>query len=209
MSQCKPRLTKNLLIKNMLGFAYLWLLFVVAFMGLGLSVGAELYVTAQQREKERELLAVGRQFRQAIGRYYETQVVSNTTSQGQYPANLDDLLQDPRSLSTKRHLRKIFIDPMTGKAEWGLYKSGGRVIGVFSLSEKTSIKQDGFDFDDLGFRGKMKHSDWVFAYPADVLERLEPSGGLTVPTAINPIVSLPQTSPSPAKPNPDSSVTIK
>lgn len=53
------------------GFAYLWLLFTVAFMGVGLVVVAEVHAVAQQRDKERELLAIGHQFREALRRYQE------------------------------------------------------------------------------------------------------------------------------------------
>jgi type II secretory pathway pseudopilin PulG len=174
-------------------------------MGLGLSVGAEFYATTQQRDKERELLAQGRQFRQAIARYYETQVSPNAVNQKQYPTSLEDLLQDSRSLAVKRHLRKIFFDPMTGKAEWGLYQSGGRVVGVYSLSDKEPIKQDGFEADDTGFRGKTKYSEWIFAYPADALLRVESNTGSGAPqsAASSPAGGPSQAALNPAKTNPD------
>jgi type II secretory pathway pseudopilin PulG len=213
MNRCRQLLRSSTRAAFVSGFAYIWLLFVVAFMGLGLSVGAELNATSQQRDKERELLSLGRQFRQAIARYYETQPSPNAASQRQYPTSLEDLLQDSRSLAVKRHLRKIFIDPMTGKAEWGVYRSGGRVVGVYSLSDKEPIKQDGFESDDTSFRGKAKYSEWVFAYPADALVKLESNSGLAKPapdtpatpasspqlTASNPATGVPQTAPKPAK----------
>jgi type II secretory pathway pseudopilin PulG len=213
MNRCRQLLRSSTRAAFVSGFAYIWLLFVVAFMGLGLSVGAELNATSQQRDKERELLSLGRQFRQAIARYYETQPSPNAASQRQYPTSLEDLLQDSRSLAVKRHLRKIFIDPMTGKAEWGVYRSGGRVVGVYSLSDKEPIKQDGFEADDIGFRGKAKYSQWVFAYPADALAKLESNTSLARPapdtpttpasspqlTASNPATGAPQTAPKPAK----------
>jgi type II secretory pathway pseudopilin PulG len=151
-----------------LGFAYLWLLFAIAVIGLSLSLASEVYVISLQREKEKELLAIGRQFRQAIGHYYETKTQGNRS---EYPSSLDDLLLDPRSLTPKRHLRKIFVDPITGKAGWGLFKVGGRVAGVYSLSEKVPIKQAGFEADDAVFAGKKKYSEWVFTYPADLVNR--------------------------------------
>jgi len=157
------------------GFAYLWLLLLVAFMGLSLTIGVQFYSTSVQRDKEYELLAIGRQFRAAIGRYHETQraAASGENRGGDYPATLDDLLKDNRSLSTQRHLRRVFVDPMTGKPEWGLLIVGGRIVGVHSLSDKVPIKQDRFEADDMGFRGKQKYSDWVFTYPSDLLVRQE------------------------------------
>ena len=179
-----------------LGFAYLWLLFVVAFMGVGLSLGAEVYVTSQQRDKEQALLSTGRQFRQAIGRYYETQTASNPATAQRYPASLEDLLKDPRANGVQRHLRQVFVDPMTGKAEWGLYKVAGRVAGVYSLSGKLPIKQDGFEADDAGFRGSERHSDWVFTYPSDLLTKQPAAGGAANSAGLAaPAASLPASSP--------------
>ena len=169
------------------GFSYFWLLFLVAFLGIGLALTSEMLTTAQQRDKERELLAIGHQFRQAIGSYYEVQqgnsqisatqnssttataTVSSLSKLRQYPTSLEDLLQDQRSQTTKRHLRKIFVDPMTGKAEWGLYMQGGKIVGIFSLSERQPIKMDGFEANDASFRQKTKYAEWIFAYPSDAV----------------------------------------
>jgi len=148
--------------------AYLWLLLLVAMMGVSLVVGVEFYTTSVQRDKEVELLAIGHQFRSAIGRFYETQRAGGQGDKGEYPATLDDLLKDNRSLALRRHLRRVFVDPMTGKAEWGLLKVGGKIVGVHSLSDKMPIKQDRFEAEDMGFRGKEKYSDWVFTYPSDL-----------------------------------------
>jgi type II secretory pathway pseudopilin PulG len=167
------------------GFSYLWLLLLIAILGFGLTIASEFLVTAQQRDKERELLAIGHQFRQAIASYYEFQnpAVVNSASQAttatganpanrrEYPSSLDNLLLDERSLVPKRHLRKIFVDPMSGKSEWGLYKQGGRIVGIFSLSEKEPIKVDGFEANDGSFRQKTKYSEWIFAYPSDFVDR--------------------------------------
>ncbi len=152
------------------GFAYLWVLFLVAFLGLSLTAAVEVDATNVQREREKELLSIGRQFRVAIGRYYETQL---TAGRREYPAELADLLRDKRVPGIKRHLRQVFVDPMTGKSEWGLVKIGGRIVGVHSLSEKLPIKQDGFEADSANLRGKKKYSEWVFTYPADLVVQLE------------------------------------
>lgn len=150
------------------GFSYLWVLLLVALMGIGLTVAAEIDATAAQRDKEQQLLAIGRQFRTAIERYHEASNVK------EYPASLDDLLVDPRVPGVRRHLRKIFVDPMTGRAEWGLVKVAGRIVGVHSLSERQPIKQANFEADDFGFTGRSKYSEWVFTYPADFNEATMP-----------------------------------
>lgn len=148
------------------GFAYLWTLLLVAFMGIGLTVGAEVYSTSVRRDKEKELLFIGHQFRDAIGRYYEGLLQGGARV---YPVTLDELLQDTRSPGARRYLRKRFVDPMTGKAEWGLVIIGGRIVGVHSLSEQEPIKVDNFEPADAAFRGKKKYYEWVFTYPADLM----------------------------------------
>jgi hypothetical protein len=152
------------------GFSYLWLLLLVAFMGVGLTLAVEIDSTAVQRDREKELLAIGRQFRSAIERYHATRL---SPGKHEYPATLEDLLRDNRVPGIRRHLRKVFVDPMTGKAEWGLVKVGGRIVGVHSFSEKMPIKQDGFEVQDVGLRGKTSYAQWVFAYPADMVLKLE------------------------------------
>lgn len=142
------------------GFSFLWTLLLVAFLGLSATTAVEVSSTLTQREQERELLSVGRQFRAAIARYHESTVVAG---QKQYPATLDALLLDDRSPGVTRHLRKVFVDPMTGKVEWGLVHIGGRIVGVHSLSEKVPIKQDGFDPEESSFRHRRRISEWVFA----------------------------------------------
>lgn len=148
------------------GFAYLWLLFTVAFLGLGLVIAAEVNSVAVQRDKEAELLSIGHQFREALRRYNARQAGPGQ----QYPATLDELLQDPRTPGVTRHLRQVFVDPMTGRAEWGLLRVGGRIVGVHSLSEAEPIKQAGFDDDDQLFAQSKRYRDWVFTHPPTLLQ---------------------------------------
>jgi type II secretory pathway pseudopilin PulG len=139
------------------GYTYLTLIFAVAFMGAGLAAASSLWHTAQMREKERELLYVGDQYRKAIQLYY---------AQGnQYPKELVQLLRDQRVQGVRRYLRKLYRDPITGKSEWGFVKvPDGGIVGVYSLSEQTPFKQADFPKDYAEFTGKTKYSDWKFAY---------------------------------------------
>ena len=166
------------------GFTYLWVLLLVAFLGVGLTAAVQIDATAAQREREQELLAIGRQFQTALGRYVEQR--PGGVAERQYPATLDELLQDPRWPSLRRHLRKIFVDPMTGKAEWGLVLVGGRIAGVHSLSDRQPIKQDGFAPEQAGLRGKQKYSEWLFVYPPDLQQQGAPGAPGAVPAAANP-----------------------
>lgn len=153
----------------MKGFTYLWTLFAIAFLGVSMMLTTELWNTAIKRERERELIYVGNQFREAIGRYYET----TPGGAKQYPPSLDDLLKDPRFPETRRHLRKVFQDPITRKKEWGVLRLGGRIAGVYSLSKEAPIKTAGFSLTEASFQGRSKYSEWVFVYPADLLIRSE------------------------------------
>lgn len=147
------------------GFAYLWVLLSMAFLGVSLVLVADVYTTSARRDREAELLSIGRQFREALRRYHEAQFGNLK----QYPASLDDLLRDPRSPGVTRHLRQVFIDPMTGKAEWGLVRVNGRIVGIHSLSDETPIKQAGFDDDDVAFAQAGSYREWVFTYPPGLL----------------------------------------
>lgn len=164
------------------GFAYLWTLLAVAMMGVGLAVVGQVYSTSLQREKEQELLFIGRQFREALGRYH---AVRNIGGHEEYPGTLEALLQDPRSPAALRHLRRLYVDPMTGKAEWGLVRLDGKIVGMHSLSASTPLKQDGFEHAESSFKGAPHYSAWVFTYPADLLLKIEdsrsPSGSMQDP----------------------------
>jgi type II secretory pathway pseudopilin PulG len=139
------------------GFTYLALLLVIVVMGAVLGGTAEVWHTAAQREKERELLFAGNQFRMAIGAYYQ--------DHAKYPHELADLLKDSQYAATRRYLRKLFRDPITGGKEWGVVRRGdGGIVGVHSLSEKTPLKIAGFGTTGGSFDGAVKYSQWIFAY---------------------------------------------
>lgn len=138
------------------GFTYIGVLVLVAMMGMALALAGELWHSAQKREKEQELLFIGNQFRRAIAMY--------GANGGGNLQQLEDLLRDPRIPGVRRYLRRIYRDPMTGSAEWGLVRSGGNAItGVYSLSGDEPLKQAGFSAADRDFEGKKKYSEWVFA----------------------------------------------
>lgn len=148
------------------GFTYLWVLLTVALMGLGLALTAEMDSTLAQRDREKELLRIGHEFRAAIGHYHELQP---NGSKKEYPAAWEDLLKDNRMPGVYRHLRKIYVDPMTGKSDWEPVMLAGRIVGVRSKSDRATIKRDGFLPQDAGFIGKEHVNEWVFTFPADLL----------------------------------------
>jgi type II secretory pathway pseudopilin PulG len=109
-------------------------------------------------EKEKQLLFVGAEFRNAINSYF-----ANAPDAAKvYPATLNDLLLDKRMPNIKRHLRKIYLDPMTGKADWGVVKQQGRIVGIYSQSTLAPYKQSGFNAADLNFAGSRSYREWGF-----------------------------------------------
>jgi type II secretory pathway pseudopilin PulG len=156
-ARCKCRCPKG----RETGFTYLGLLAVIAAMGVLFAGAAQVWHVAMKREKEQELLFVGSQFREAIKRYYD----NSPALSRRYPSTLEELLSDPRYPSTQRYLRKIYADPVSGNANWGLVKGpSGEILGVYSLSEDEPIKKSNFSSSDKGFEGRMRYADWKFMY---------------------------------------------
>jgi type II secretory pathway pseudopilin PulG len=142
------------------GFTYLWTLLLVVLIGVGLAAQAEIISTAERREREQMLLFIGNEFRRAIGSYYQ-----QTPGQAkQFPPSLDALLRDERFPDLRRHLRRIYPDPMTGKAEWGLVIVGERIVGVHSLSDARPIKTGNFEPGDAALANAESYAKWIFSY---------------------------------------------
>jgi type II secretory pathway pseudopilin PulG len=149
------------------GFTYVGLLITVAVLGVGLAAIGQVWRTAAAREKERELLFIGDQYRTALRNYY----VGTPAGQSRYPRRLEDLVEDRRLPVMRRHLRRVYPDPITGGDQWGIVPSfDGGIAGVFSLSEQHPLKIAGFTDADERFGGAKHYSDWKFAYaaPAEV-----------------------------------------
>ena len=145
----------------MAGFTYIAMLVFVAVMGIGLGATGVLFHQQAQREKEKQLLFVGEQFRAAIGRYYE----NSPGSVKRYPPTLTDLLKDERYLSVQRHLRRVYVDPMTGKPDWVVIAApDGGIMGVHSAFAEKPIKSDAFPPDYEAFKDKGSYTDWKFQY---------------------------------------------
>jgi type II secretory pathway pseudopilin PulG len=150
-------------------------MFVVALTGITLAAAGQVWRTEARREKEKELMFVGDQFRQAIGSYYE----SSPEIPKRYPDSLEKLLLDNRFPTVKRHLRKIFLDPMTGSGEWGLIRQPGiGIVGVYSLSTQAPLKKTNFHARDASFKGAESYRDWKFIY--------SPGAGHTGPQPAQP-----------------------
>jgi type II secretory pathway pseudopilin PulG len=142
------------------GFTYIGILFAIALIGVGLAGIGTVWRTSAQRERERELLFIGHEFRRAIGRYY-----ASGGGGLRYPRELADLLNDQRFPVPRHHLRRLYRDPMTGEADWQLVRTpDGGITGVYSASPGVPIKRANFDPADAAFALAECYCDWQFIY---------------------------------------------
>ena len=150
------------------GFTYVGLLLLVAMSSAALAAAGSLWSIDARREKEADLLFIGEQFTDAIAAFRER------TPAGQmqrFPRSLDELVEDKRWPTTRRHLRQIYVDPMTASREWGLVKDpAGGILGVHSLSNATPLKRGGFPPEREDFAVAANYQEWRFVYVA-------PAGG--------------------------------
>jgi type II secretory pathway pseudopilin PulG len=146
------------------GFAYLLLLALVAVIALATTAAVSLGAAAQRRSAERQLLAIGKEYQQAL-RSYAGAPPNAPAGQFQGPRTLDDLLKDPRVPGIRRHLRRIYDDPLTGNAEWGtVLNAQGRIVGVYSLAAGRPLKQTGFEPELASFEQAETYQQWVFGF---------------------------------------------
>lgn len=151
--------------KRQTGFTYLTILFAIAMAGVILANTGIDWSQSAQREKERELLFIGNQYRQAIALYYERTpgVIKR------YPTKLDELLSDTRYNPPQHYLRKLYRDPILNQEQWGIVTApGGGIMGVHSLSSTFTIKSTNFGYEDRAFEGVTKYSDWQFVYTPQI-----------------------------------------
>lgn len=142
------------------GFSYIGLLIAIMVFGVMSAATLSAGSTMQRRAAEDELLFIGEQFQAAFRSYYDASPTGSRT----YPAQLSDLLRDTRFPVTRRHLRKLYADPLTGTTDWGTIDApGGGIFGVYSRSEETPIRVSGFAPNFSRFEGAQKYSGWVFS----------------------------------------------
>jgi type II secretory pathway pseudopilin PulG len=148
------------------GWSYIGLLLAVALGGATLAAAGSVWRVQAQREREAELLFVGDQFRQAITRYREQ---TPAGQQPGFPGRIEDLLDDRRWPVTRRHLRRVYVDPMTGGTEWNLVEApaGAGFMGIYSRSTAQPLKRAGFPTAYAGFAKARDYTGWRFVYAAE------------------------------------------
>ena len=151
-------------VKSQQGFTYFGLLIAVAVVGVALAAAGTLTSTDAKRGREADLLFAGDQFQRAIASYWEKSPVGQPQ---RLPKSFDDLLDDRRWPTLRRHLRKVYVDPMMRSTDWGIIEGpSGGVMGVYSRSAEAPLKHDGFPKDYEQFAKAGTYRDWRFAYAA-------------------------------------------
>lgn len=142
------------------GYTYIGLLILVAVTAT-LSAGLLRVGTVMQRHAaEDELLQAGSELGNALYSYSRiTPADSNPR-----PQSMQDLLRDPRFPKfVVRHLRRVPMDPMTGRERWGEIRSdlAPGIDAFYSLSdlqtERTTFLPQYAEFVD-----KRYYRDWLF-----------------------------------------------
>jgi general secretion pathway protein G len=144
-------------VKRQSGFTLLELVVTATVLLILASVTVPLARNGLRRQQELELRRDLRELRLAIDEYKrqaEQQKIKAPPAEANfYPESLDILVEGvpmAGSASRKVHfLRRIPVDPLTGKAEWGLRNTsddptstswgGGHVYDVYSLSKGTGM----------------------------------------------------------------------
>jgi general secretion pathway protein G len=146
------------------GLTLLELIITIAVLIILSSAALPIARVAVRRQKEAELRRDLREMRTAIDRYKDTAdrnlIQVKVESEG-YPPDLQTLVNGVQLAGTPdrriRFLRRIPVDPMSGRADWGLRSvqddpdstswGGQNVFDVYSLSTGTALNGT-------------KYSDW-------------------------------------------------
>ena len=154
------RRPEHVQIRSQRGLTLIELIVAITILMILTGAAVPIVRVSIQREKERQLHRALWEMRDAIDHYkdaadrgaFQTKVGSEN-----YPPDMDTLVDGVDVNGKKlRFLRRIPIDPMTGKAEWGMRSmqddptsdswGGQSVFDVFSKSEGTAL--DGTKYKD-------------------------------------------------------------
>jgi type II secretory pathway pseudopilin PulG len=165
-------------LSNQRGAMLMVVLVAVVIMGLGSAMAGMSWQAAAQRAKEAELLWVGQQYVRALESYYDADFRGGARrppgSSGADPSgppaalpqHLEELVRDPRAAQVVRHLRKLYLDPMTGEDFELLRDPSGRIRGVRSTSTLKPFRSDGFPRGLERLVGASRYNEWEFVFDA-------------------------------------------
>jgi general secretion pathway protein G len=149
-------------LRRMRGFTLAELVMVVALVAIMAAVALPTARFTIKRQRESELRLALRQMRTAIDdhkRLADQGMIQVKLGTEGYPKELEELVEGVSvvgQINKRKFLRRVPLDPMTGKAEWGKRSyqddfdstswGGQNVYDVYSLSEATAL--DGTKYKD-------------------------------------------------------------
>lgn len=136
--------------RSIAGFTYLMLLWWVAVSSVLLAALGQSWAIEARRQREMELVFRGEQIKAALLSYQE----ASPTLPKTFPTRLEELLEDRRGTQVKRHLRKLWPDPITGSRQWGLVREGDFITGVYSPSDQHPLRAPA---------GVTRYDEWRFS----------------------------------------------
>jgi hypothetical protein len=140
------------------GFAFVAMLVLLAVCMLGLSAAGPLWSHESQRERELELLRIGALYAGALKSFRD----ASPGSMAEYPQRLEQLLQDDRFVGVRRHLRKLYADPLAPGRPWGIVRDDrGGIVGVYSQSDDRPLSSAPQQAPKLQ-RDAQRYADWKF-----------------------------------------------
>lgn len=141
------------------GFTYLLLLFALALGAAAMAAMGEQWATQAQRERESELLFRGREIAAALAAWRDATPAGQASS----PEALQDLLVDTRSSPPRHHLRRLYTDPFTLRADWDLLRNEqGRILAVASRSRQLAYARPDIALRPGAELASPSVGDWLF-----------------------------------------------
>lgn len=148
------------------GFSFVEMIIATALIMILASATMPIVRISIRREREANLRRTLRELRLAIDKYQDTcmanKIAATDITAQCYPPDLQTLVDGAPALNSTsdmkyKFLRRIPIDPITGKAEWGFKAvtdmpdskswGGGNVFDVYSKAEGSALD-------------KSKYKDW-------------------------------------------------
>lgn len=124
------------------GYTWPLLLFLLALTAAGLGAAADTWWAGAQAEREREWSWRGEQYARALDAW------AAATPDGAVarPRTLEQLLIDDRLQPARHHLRRLYPDPWTGRADWLIVRAAdGGIVGLRSRSPRLRTRSDAPD----------------------------------------------------------------
>jgi type II secretory pathway pseudopilin PulG len=193
----------RLVTRDRNGFTFLAAIFMVMIIGIMLGLTGQSWKMIMKREREKELLFRGSQIKEAIENWYNPNYSANGVKWGaSHPLmNLEDLLQNPYSLTPLRYLPqnydtklddknqkcapdcpkiKLYQDPMTGK-EWTIIR--GTMAAGQPVAAAAGVQNAGI----IGVASKSDAEPFKTDFKDTALENMGTTGIGTTPGTLDTI----------------------